>query len=183
MAAVVTVTTFLVRLDIQWPGCIALFALGVVASPAGWLAAVPEVLQRQSRAMVAAAVGGFAVFIAYGLISGGAGQETWVGGWHLEAFLFVLFESVLTVFGPVWLLGAAQRHLDQPLWWPHAVSRSAYGAFMLQGIILTAASLALRPLPVPAEIKALVVAAVGVTGSFALAWLLVRRVPGVSRVL
>jgi hypothetical protein len=44
-----------------------------------WLAAVPEVLQRQSRATVAAAVGGFAVFIAYGVISGGADQETWVG--------------------------------------------------------------------------------------------------------
>lgn len=197
LAAVVTVTTFLVRLDIpfdsdqyvalnlyQWPGCIALFALGVLASPAGWLAGVPQLLQRQSRTTSLAAVGGFAVFAAYGVISGGADQETWMGGWHLDAFLFVLLESLLTVFGPVWLLGAAQRHLDRSFRWaPRSVRRSAYGAFMLQGIFLTAAAVGLRPLPVPAGVKALVVAAVGVAGSFVLAWLLVKRVPGVSRVL
>jgi len=41
----------------------------------------------------------------------------------------------------------------------------------------------LRPVQVPAEVKALIVAAGGVAGSFALAWLLIRRVPGVARIL
>jgi hypothetical protein len=48
---------------------------------------------------------------------------------------------------------------------------------------LIALAIALRPLPLPAEVKALIVAAGGVTGSFALAWLLVSRVPGVRRIL
>lgn len=43
--------------------------------------------------------------------------------------------------------------------------------------------MALRPLPLAAEAKALLVAAGGVVGSFVLAWLLIRRVPGVGRVL
>jgi hypothetical protein len=44
-------------------------------------------------------------------------------------------------------------------------------------------ALLLRPLPRPAEVKALIVATGGVAGSFALAWLLINRVPVVSRIL
>jgi hypothetical protein len=63
------------------------------------------------------------------------------------------------------------------------MSRSSYGAFMLQGLVLIGVAIALRPLPFPAEVKALIVAAGGVVGSFALAWLLISKVPGVRRVL
>ena len=42
--------------------------------------------------------------------------------------------------------------------------------------------IAMRPVGVPAEIKALTVACLGVAGSFALSWLLVRRTP-LGRVL
>ena len=63
------------------------------------------------------------------------------------------------------------------------IGRSAYGAFMLQGPVLLGLAIALRPLPLPAEIKALLVAGGGIVGSFALAWLLISRVPGVRRVL
>ena len=48
---------------------------------------------------------------------------------------------------------------------------------------MIALAIALRPLPLPAEMKALIVAAGGVAGSFALAWLLVSRVPVVRRIL
>ena len=63
------------------------------------------------------------------------------------------------------------------------ISRSSYGAFMLQGPVLIALAIALGPLSLPAEMKALIVAAGGIAGSFALAWLLVSRVPGVRRIL
>jgi glucans biosynthesis protein C len=63
------------------------------------------------------------------------------------------------------------------------ISRSAYGAFMLQGLVLIGLAIALQPLPLPAEVKALIVAGAGVAGSFALSWLLIRRVPGVARIL
>ena len=84
----------------------------------------------------------------------------------------------------MWLLGSAQRLLDRPLRWAGpAISRSAYGAFLLQGIVLIGLALALRVVPFPAEVKAILVAVGGVAGSFALAWLLISRVPGVARVL
>jgi hypothetical protein len=98
--------------------------------------------------------------------------------------VFAALESALTVFGPVWVLGVAQRRLDRPLRWAGpAVSRSAYGAFVLQGLPLIGLAVAMRPVPVPAEIKALALAAGAVVASFWLAWLLINRVPGVSRVL
>jgi peptidoglycan/LPS O-acetylase OafA/YrhL len=56
-----------------------------------------------------------------------------------------------------------------------ALARSAYGAFLLQGVVLLALMIAMRPIGVPAEVKALVVAGLGVAGSFALAWVLATR--------
>jgi hypothetical protein len=55
------------------------------------------------------------------------------------------------------------------------MARSAYGAFLLQGVVLIGLMVAMRPVGVPAEIKALTVACLGVAGSFGLAWVLVTR--------
>jgi len=91
---------------------------------------------------------------------------------------------MLALFGPVWLLGVAQRRLDRRLRWASAsVSRSAFAAFIVQTAVLLGLAAALRPLQLPAEVKALVVAAGGVTGSFALAWLLISRIPRLDRIL
>jgi hypothetical protein len=196
LAAAVTVTTFLVRLVLpyesdnkyvdlnmwEWPACAAAFGMGIVAYRLGWLTAVPDRLRRQSRTVTLLAVGAAAVFAASAVALDVVG-DLW-GGWHWPAFVFAAGESTLSVFGPVWLLGVAQRRLNRSFEWARPViSRSAYGAFMLQGPVLLGLAIALRPLPLPAEVKALLVAVGGIVGSFALAWLLISRVPGVRRVL
>jgi hypothetical protein len=196
LAAAVTVATFLVRLVLpyesdnkyvdlnmwEWPACAALFGLGIMASRAGWLTAVPDRLRRQSRTVTLVAVAA-AAFAASAVVLGVAGEQLW-GGWHWPAFVFAAGESTLSVFGPVWLLGVAQRRLNRSFRWASPViSRSSYGAFMLQGVVLIALAITLRPLPLPAEVKALIVAAGGIAGSFALAWLLISRVAGVRRIL
>jgi hypothetical protein len=193
LAATVAVTSFVVRLVApynswglwglhawQWPECIAAFALGVQGARRGWLAAVPEPLGRYARSAAVAGVVGLAVFIALPL---GFPIDYAGGGWHWQAAVADALEGVLTVFGPIWLLSVAQRHLDRPL--PHgaALARSSYGAFVLQGVFLYGIALALRPVGVPAEIKALVLAVLSVVGSFALSWLLITRVPLLRRVL
>jgi len=197
LAVAVTVATFLLRLVVpfetdnwlidvnlwEWPASAALFGLGVVASREGWLQAVPDRLRRQSRAVTLIAVVAAGAF-ALAIVALGIDDEQVWGGWRWPALVFAAGECTLSVFGPVWLLSVAQRRLDRPLRWTGpAVSRSAYGAFMLQGIVLIGLALALRPVPFPAEVKALLVAAGGVAASFALAWLLISRVPGVRRVL
>ena len=90
---------------------------------------------------------------------------------------------MLGVFGPVWLLSVAQHRLDRRLPWGDQAGRSAYAAFMLQGLFLIGTAVALRPLAAPAEVKALLVATVGLVGSFGAAWLLVSRIPGVGRIV
>lgn len=197
IAAAVAPLSFMVRLEYpfgsesgffdlnlwEWPACLALFALGITASTKGWLDAVPDRLRRQSRAVTLVAVVVLAGFVASADTFGMVEEHLW-GGWHWPALAFAALESTLVVFGPVWLLGVAQRHLNRQFRFAGpGVSRSAYGAFMLQGFVLIGLAVALRLVPVPAEVKALVVAGGGVAGSFALAWLLVTRVRALGRIL
>lgn len=197
LAATVAVVTFLVRLEIplggsnklvglnlwEWPGCAAVFALGVVGYRNGWLAALPDRLHRLCRLATLGALTGFAVFAAVIPIVGMDEDRMW-GGWDWPALLFVSLESVLVVFGSLWLLSVAQRHLDRGFRWAGPrVSRSAYGAFMVQVVPLIGLAFALRPVPLPAELKALVLAVASVVASFAVAWLLISSVPGLKRVL
>ena len=165
----------------EWPGCLALFGLGIAASRRGWLAEVPRPLRRGSFVITLGA-GIAAAALMGGAFATGSTDRVFGGG-HWEALLFAVVESTLMVFGSVWLLGAAQRHLARPRAWTAPLGRSAYGAFLLQGFVLIALALVLRPVPLPAELKALVVAVGAVAGSFAWAWLLVSRVPWLARIL
>jgi hypothetical protein len=198
LSAIVAVTTFLVRLvypfnsenkylDLnfyQWPACIAIFGIGIVAARSGWLTAVPQQLYRISRVVTLVALAAFGAFVLVGVGQGGIDEEAWGGGWDWSAFAFPVIESQLVVFGPIWLLGVVQRHLARPIRWIRpAVVRSCFGAFVLQQFALVMLAIALRPVAVPAEVKALIVAAGGVVVSFGLAWLLITRIPGLSRVL
>jgi hypothetical protein len=165
----------------EWPGCLALFGLGIAASRRGWLTEVPRPLRRGSF-VVTLGAGIAAAALMGGAFATGSTDRVFGGG-RWEALLFALVEGTLMVFGSVWLLGAAQRHLARPRAWTAPLGRSAYGAFLLQGFVLIALALVLRPVPVPAELKALIVAIGAVAGSFAWAWLLVSRVPWLARIL
>jgi hypothetical protein len=197
LAAAAGVVTFVVRLWIpsetdnpivdlnlwQWPGCAAVFGLGVVAARAGWTDTVPRPIAKASGITVLCSLAAAGLLALVIVLIGVDLEQLW-GGWHWAAFLFAAGESFLVVFGPIWLLSVAQRRLERSLRWigPAAI-RSAYGAFLVQGPILLGAALLLRALELPAEIKAVVVASAGVAGSFGLAWVLITRAPGLSRVL
>jgi hypothetical protein len=194
-ALVVAPTSFVIRLvypyggesgftDLnlwEWPACIAVFVIGVRAAGSEWLRAIPEDLVRTSRRLTAA---GVVAMTALLYVAGSADAvDDMLGGWHVLAVLFACVEAVLVVFGPVWLLDLSRRRLDRHLPWGEELGRSAYGAFMLQAIFLLGLAVAVRPVPFPAEAKAVLVALGGVVASFGAAWLLIRRVPGVSRIL
>jgi hypothetical protein len=196
MVLAVVLASFLVRtvypyggdsgfLDLNYwegPACAAVFALGIAGARQGWAAAVPTDLWRQSR-RATLVVG--AVLLAFLVPVGWFDAiDAALGGWNWVALVFAALEGALAVFGAVWLLGAAQRHLDRslPLVGP-AARRATYGAFMVQTPVLIGIAVLLRPVPVPAEVKALVVVAGGIAASFALAWLMLRHLPGLRRVL
>lgn len=189
LVAAVAASTFLVRLVFpvdsgqplnlhlwQWPACVVTFGLGVVAARRGWLRPVSEVLARRCgiATLIATLVMLIAVLSAEPL---GIDEEAFLGGWQVPAVITAIVEGVLVVAGPIWVLAAAQRHLNRSGPVRRAMSRSSYAAFMLQGPVLFGLALALRPFDLPGDIKALVVATLGIVGSFALAWSLVTRTP------
>jgi Acyltransferase family len=166
----------------QWPQYLAMFGLGIVAAQRRWLDPLPDrIWRRCGAAALSATVAVLLLLLAIHL----AGDSTNVlkERLHWAATLLAAIEGPLAVSACVWLIGAAQRHLNRP---PHALgralARSAFGAFIIQGPVLIALMLELRPLAASAEIKALIVACAGVTISFALSWLLVTRTP-IGRIL
>jgi hypothetical protein len=160
----------------QWPQYVAMFGLGIVSARRGWLAPVPDRLRRGCGLAALAATLSFPLLVLVATAVGlPADLELFLGGWGWQAAVAAVAEGVLAVSASLWLLGLAQRHAGRRGRLAHALARSAYGAFVVQGPVLIGLALALRPLAVPAEIKALAVAAAGVAGCFALAWLVVTR--------
>jgi fucose 4-O-acetylase-like acetyltransferase len=159
-----------------WPEYVALFGLGVVAARRGWLRPVDDALAR--RCGIATIVGivctAAAVASAEAL---GLDEEAFYGGWRFTAFLSAMTEGVIAVSAPVWVLAFARRHLNGSGPLRRAMARSSYLAFMLQGPVLVGLAIALRPVDLTGDAKALLVATLGIAGSFALAWPLVTRTP------
>lgn len=168
----------------EWPACLTLFVLGIVMSGRGWLDEVPDLEWRRARVVALAGVAGMVAFVGVAVALGADGDQWWGGSWHWASLGWSFFEVLLGLFGAIWVLGSSQRHLDRRLRWVGpAVSRSAFGAFVLQTPVLIGLAFVLRAVTLPAELKALALAVTAVVVSFGLARLLIERVPGMRRVL
>ena len=159
-----------------WPEYLAMFGLGIVAARRGWLRPVPGALARRCGIATLASTLAIVV-VAVTTDLRGLDQDEYFGGWGLPALIWAMGEGVLAVSGPIWVLSFVQRHLNGSGRLRRAMARSSYAAFMVQGPVLVALALALRPADLPGDIKALVVATLGIVGSLALAWPLVTRTP------
>ena len=166
----------------QWPTYLGMFGLGIVAVQRGGLDPVPDRIKRQCGQTVLLSL--LALGLGFAAVAL-AGYNTNVFGrrLHWAPTLLAALEGPIAVGMCVWILAFAQRHLNRP---PgvrgRALARGAFAAFVLQGPIIIGLQFALGGLGVPAEVKALTVACAAVTGSFALAWVLVSRTP-VGRIL
>jgi hypothetical protein len=159
----------------QWPQYLALFGLGLAGARYGWLDPVPDRLRRGCA--VAALLGALAIAGFAGVVAvAGVPAEEFLGGWHWASAGTAAAEGVLAVTLSVWLLGLARRYLNGPAGRGRA-TRGAYAAFLVQAHVLVGLALLLRPLGLPAEVKAALVSTLGVLVSFALGWLLVARTP------
>ena len=158
----------------QWPECIGLFGLGIVSARRGWLRPVPERIRRGCGWV--ALVGIVVLLAAFASTQDpDRSVETFGGGWRWEALVLATIGGALSVAASIWVLAFAQRHWDSAGRTARAMGRAAYAAFMFQGLPLIVAALSLRAFDVPLEVKALLVAAGGIAGSFALGWALVTR--------
>jgi hypothetical protein len=119
----------------EWPACIALFAVGIAGSRHGWLTGVPDRLRRQCRLITLVAA---AAMAAFGFTAAQLGLlEQHLGGWNWPALVLAAIESMLTVFGSVWLLAEARRHLSRRLPLGPRLARSSYGPSWCRALSLS----------------------------------------------
>lgn len=189
MAVAVGLATFVIRIWMPadsnqplnahvwaWPEYVAMFGLGVVAARCGWLRPVPRRLAR--RCGIAALVG--VLCAAASVISSaplGLSEDAFFGGFGVPAFIASMFEGMVAVTAPIWVLRFAQQRLNGSGPLRRAMARSSYLAFMMQGPVLVGLEVLLRPVALTGDVKALLVAALGIIGSFGVSYPLVTRTP------
>ena len=189
VVAAITLASFTVRLwfparsqqilDLhlwQWPQCIGMFCIGAMVSGYGWTARVPTGLARNCGVAVVGTLVAIPLIAFAGGVSDVARDGApFLGGWHWQALALSAVESVLVVAGSVWLLALAQRWFRTGSPVLKRCGEASYLAFMLQVPVLISLHIALRPTPLPATVKGLVVGLTAVAVSFALGWLVKTR--------
>ncbi|HXJ62352.1 MAG TPA: acyltransferase, partial [Actinomycetota bacterium] len=158
----------------QWPECIGLFSLGIVSARRGWLQPVSRGIRRGCGWVALVAI--LAVLVAFASTDNpDRALEIFGSGWRWQPLVFAVLGGAVTVAASIWTFAFAQQHWHHDGRIARATGRAAYAAFMVQGIPLILAALALRPLGIPLEVKALLVAAASIVASFGLGWILVTR--------
>lgn len=166
----------------QWPQYVLLFWAGAWTAERGWPTLTDTVWRGCGYAiLVAAAAGGALVLgVYYSILPNDPGLYS--GGWHWEALFAPAIEGTLAVCGSVWMLGYFRRKVNSMLPLGPQLIRSYYGAYVVQAPVVMGLALALKPVALPAEIKFLLVAPLGIAVSFVLAYYLVK-IPAVGKVL
>lgn len=163
----------------DWPSMAALFVLGIVAGERGWLQPVPVRLRRRCGWIALASLGLAMAFFAAIVATG---DDRLLGGPDPRALILPAIEGGLAVSASVWFAGWFQLRWTAEGKLARGLARGSYGAYVLHPLVIVLLAVALRSLAMPAEVKFLAVAAVGIAASFALAWALTRSGP-VSRLL
>lgn len=189
LAVAVAAVSFVVRLVLpargpevgdlhmwQWPQLLALFGLGIAGARFGMAERVPPPLVRTCGfTVLTTVVLAPVVALLIGVDNVADAAPLFLGGWHWQAVLLAVVEAILVVAGSVWLVGFGQRRFDGSSPFAVRAARASLAAFVLQSPVLIGLAIALRPVVAPAEVKAPVVAALGVAGCFWLGSLLVRK--------
>jgi peptidoglycan/LPS O-acetylase OafA/YrhL len=188
LVAVLAVGTFLWRLVVPsgtyWellglpspaylPQYVMLFVVGLLAARRGWLTTLTV---RQGRVALVVAP------VSLGLALGASALATAPGAGLLAQLGASLAENVFAVSMVVALLVLfRERFSGQPAWARWAAQNS-YAVYVIHPLVLVGLAVLLAPLVAPAGVKFLILLALSVPLCWALAHLL-RRIPGVSRVL
>jgi hypothetical protein len=162
----------------MFPQYVILFSVGVAAGRRGWLETLtPRLLRRCGLVGLITALAFPAVLLAGGFFEGGGAEGRFAGGWHWQAVAGALLEGLLATCVSLWAVGHFRAHEERyfrPL--VRRMAPSAYGAFIIHPPVLVGLAFAVQLVPVPAEVKFLLVLLAGVAGSFGLTELARRRV-------
>jgi hypothetical protein len=162
----------------EYPQMMTLFSLGVLAQERGWLS---DGLSPQLRRTCGwAAVTGVLLAVLLGVgITVTDDPEPFLGGFHLEATLIPLVEATLALGMSLWAIDWFRRRADRPSPLVRGLGRGSFVAYLVHVPVTILLAIVLREVLVLAELKFLIVFAVGAFASFGLGWLATRsRVTG-----
>ncbi len=159
---------------------VALFAAGLVAYQRNWLLGMPD---RTGRRWLIAGILLALSLPALGFLTGSAADDTpFKGGWHWQAFAAAVWESFLCISLCIGVVYFFRRRLDGQGRLARTLSRSAYGAYLVQEPVITLTAVALQGLALYPLLKFGLVSLVTVPLCF-LVGALLRRLPYADRVL
>lgn len=164
----------------HWGQASVLFALGAAAGERGWVETLTAA--RSRRLGWTAAAGIVAIVALAGYVLARDDFAAMAGGVHGEAVAFAVVAGVVGVTASMWVTTWFRRRWDQAGPLARRAGRGSYAAYLIHPIVLVLLSLACFPLPLPPEVKFLLVAGVGVPATFALGYGL-TRIPGLRRVV
>lgn len=163
-----------------WTQAAVLFALGVMTAEAGWDGRLPRPTERLLGQITVAGIGLTLVLVSY---AGARDQvDMALGGINWASVSFALLYGVVSITFTLWCVTWLRRR------WPthgplmSKAGRGSYATYLLHPVVLVSVMLALRSVPVRAEIKFVVVSVVAVPVCFAVGYA-VTRLPGVGRVV
>jgi hypothetical protein len=162
----------------EYPQMMTLFSLGVLAQERGWLS---DGLSPQLRRTCGwAAVTGVLLAVLLGVgITVTDDPEPFLGGFHLEATLIPLVEATLALGMSLWAIDWFRRRADRASPLVRGLGRGSFVAYLVHVPVTILLAIVLREVLVLAELKFLIVFAVGAFASFGLGWLATRsRVTG-----
>jgi glucan biosynthesis protein C len=152
------------------------FAAGIVAYRRGWLLSTTA---RMGWTGVALAAGATLVFLPLAL-AGPLGL--WTGGGTIASLCYALWDSTFAVGAALALVTLFRTRLNGQGRLRRYLTGNAFAVYVLHALVVTAVVLAVAGLHLPSLAKFALAAAVALPACFLLAGL-VRRVPGVRRVL
>jgi fucose 4-O-acetylase-like acetyltransferase len=162
-----------------WPQGAGLFALGVLGARGRWLDDLPrDLVRRLGWTVVVATLALLAVFAVAGPEEG----EDILMGANWPTLAFALIDGVIAVSFSLWCLAWLRRR------WPthgalvETAGRASYATYVAHPLVLTALMVMFAAVPLPPELKFVVVATVAVPACFAGGHAL-TRLPGAARVL
>jgi glucans biosynthesis protein C len=157
----------------EWPQGAVLFALGVEWGEQGWRGRVPVAWSRRCGQVAAAGLAASGLLVAVTDTAHG-GLARLYGGWHWPSLVFVILEGIVAVSFSLWLVAWFGRRWTRQGRLATRAGRGAYAAYLLHPLVLVLVSFAARPLPLPPELKFVLVATAGVAAAFTVGWTVTR---------
>lgn len=165
-----------------FPGYISLFAIGIMAYHRNWLTKLPDTTGELWMKAAVYAIFAWPVIV---IVGGALNSETsyFAGGIHWQSMAICIWESTVGTGIILGLLVFFRRNYNRPSsLWEH-MSNNAYTVYIIHAPVIVLLSYLLKEIHIYPLIKLVLVAAAGVPLCFILSHYLVRRIPGVNRIL